>query len=160
MLRATKKMNRNTLACKVAIATTILSAALCACSDLGSEHTEWRDIDLPGWRYGQVLTFNADSDSVDVQRVVMSVRHTDEYEYANLWVELSYASGDTVVADTFNIALADAFGKWYGTGTGLSYQQTDTLTPRRRVNLGSPLRVRHVMCVDTLQNIDQIGVSY
>jgi gliding motility-associated lipoprotein GldH len=153
-------MNKNTLACKLAIATTILSATLCACSDLGSEHTEWRDIDLPGWRYGHTLTFNADSDSVAIDKVVLSVRHTDDYEYANLWVELSYASGDTTVADTFDVTLADKFGKWLGTGTGLSYQQNDTLVPRHRVNLGSPLHLRHVMRVDTLQNIDQIGLSY
>jgi gliding motility-associated lipoprotein GldH len=153
-------MNKKTLACKLAIATTILSATLCACSDLGSEHTEWRDIDLPGWRYGQELVFNADSDSVAIDRLVLSVRHTDKYEYANLWLELSYASGDTVVADTFNIELADSFGKWYGTGTGVSFQQNDTLMPRHRVNLGSPLHLRHIMRIDTLKNIDQIGLSY
>ncbi len=150
----------NKLACIFAIATTILTATLCACSNQSSEHTEWRDVDAPGWRYGQTFTFNADSDSIDISRVVVSVRHTNAYEYANLWLELSYNSGDTVVADTFNIELADAFGKWHGTGTGISFQQNDTIVPRHRVNIGSPLQLRHIMRVDTLQNIDQIGISY
>jgi gliding motility-associated lipoprotein GldH len=153
------KTTMNKLACLFAIATTTLTT-LCACSNLGSEHTEWCDIDNPGWRYGQTLTFNADSDSIAIDRLVVSIRHTNAYEYANLWLELSYASGDTIVADTFNVELADAFGKWHGTGTGISFQQNDTIVPRHRVNLGSPLHLRHVMRVDTLQNIDQIGLSY
>lgn len=144
--------------CHSLIVAGMLAATACGPTDGGAG--EWHDIAAPGWRYGDSLVFNSAHDSAAVEAVELTVRHTAAYEYANLWVELSYATGDTVHADTFNVRLSDSFGRWYGQGSGVTFQRTDTLTPTRRVNPGSELKVRHIMRVDTLREIEQVGLAY
>lgn len=123
--------------------------------------SEWKDIEDARWTYGDTLVFNAArTDSVPANLFVMTIRHTDGYEYANVWLEMAYLNADSLVADTFNIALADEFGHWLGSGNGVTFQYTDTLKPSRKVDLASPLRLRHIMRVDTLTEIERIGLTY
>lgn len=141
----------------LAIAPVLLVAA-CSGSDGASE---WMSIADARWPYGDTLVFNADrADSLQVDEVVMTVRHTDGYAYANVWLEMAYFNADSLVADTFNVALADEFGHWRGSGNGVTFQFSDTLRPSRTVDIASPLRLRHVMRVDTLTEIEQIGLNY
>lgn len=143
-------------------AATVLILAAGGCHRPGQNgHSEWQTIGMDGWAYGDKLIFNADGrDTMHVPQVVIGVRHTDAYPFANLWLEMSYASGDTTVADTVNIPLSDDFGVWYGTGSGVSFQLTHTVSPRRRVNPGSAIRLRHIMRVDTLEQLEQLGVVF
>lgn len=139
----------------------LLLAAASACHRVDDGHSEWQTLPSEGWAYGDTLVFNADSaDTLRARDIIISLRHTDAYPYANLWLELSYASGDTIVADSVNIAVADEFGRWLGSGNGASMQLEDTIRTRYRVSPGSPLRLRHILRVDTLRELDQIGVSF
>lgn len=121
---------------------------------------EWKDIPDYGWRYGDTLTYNCGRDTLEIDTIALTIRHTSGYPYANLWLEMSYETGDTTGADTLNIALADEFGSWYGKGSGVLFQQTDTIIPRRPVNVASPVRLRHIMRTDTVPEIQQIGLTY
>ncbi len=92
-------------------------------------------------------------------RLALTVRHSDAYEFANLWLELSYPSGDTTLCDTLNITLADKYGKWLGQGMGPAYQFTDTIASRHGINDNATVTLRHIMRVDTLHNIEQLGIK-
>lgn len=114
------------------------------------------------WPYGTTLVFNEKGDTIaDAQRnVEIIVQHGAEYEYANLWVELAYQTADTTARDTFNIVLADEYGKWFGTGSGPVRILADTLELRSLPLPNSSFALRHVMRVESLKGIEQIGILY
>lgn len=59
-----------------------------------------------------------------------------------------------------NVRLADIYGRWFGHGLGTSYQITDTLPGRVELCRGTRVVLRHLMRVDTLSGIEQVGVSF
>lgn len=134
---------------------------LTACLPDRADHAVFTAIDPEGWVYGDTLALTPEiDDSVAEGRIVVAVRHTDGYIYRNLWLEMSVPQGDTVIADTLNISLADIYGKWYGTGMGVSYMASDTLPGRYRLMRGQPVALRHIMRSDTLHDIEQIGLVF
>lgn len=144
----------------VAAACIILTAASACLRDTDS-HSEWQTLPAEGWAYGDTIVFNADSaDTLHARDIIISLRHTDAYPYANIWLEIAYRSGDTTIADSVDITIADQFGRWTGSGNGASMQLTDTIQTRFAVSPGSPLRIRHILRVDTLRELDQIGVAF
>ena len=116
------------------------------------------------WDYARPVEFTVDTlrDSVSHGgSLLLAVRHTSGYEYSNLWLELSYPLNDSVTRrDTVNLILADDFGHWRGHGTGPSLQITDTIARDFTISKGMPLTLRHIMRVDTLPNIEQVGLVY
>ena len=88
------------------------------------------------------------------------MRHTNGYLYSNLWLELAtpVPGTDSMRLDTVNIPLADVYGKWYGRGVGVSYVAVDTLAGTYGYDSARPARLRHIMRVDTLPDVEQIGL--
>lgn len=121
---------------------------------------------FPGqvWEYARPAEFRVDTLRDSVARggtLLLSLRHTNGYEYSNLWLELSYPVNDSIVrADTFNIILADDFGHWRGHGIGPSLQVTDTLSRDFTLRRGMPMTLRHIMRTDSLANIEQAGLVF
>ena len=154
-------MRRNNPLSRIASAIAIVALALTACVKYQPAHSEWQTISAGGWPYGDTLRFNADrADSAAVGGVALAVRHTDSYAYSNLWLEVAYTHADSTVADTFNLVLADEFGRWHGKGSGVTFQFTDTVALSRRPDTASVIVVRHIMRVDTLHGIEQVGIAY
>ena len=149
-----------------AIIATVLMA-LTACGTLDDEQSQFVTMPDHGWRYNDTLSFvplAADSTgpSEVTGRIVIAVRHSAAYRYSNLWVELSYnREGDSVPArDTANIVLADVYGRWLGHGAGVSYVVTDTLPRRYSVRDSASLSLRHIMRLDTVADIEQVGLIF
>ena len=133
-----------------------------SCSDSEVTAGEFRTIENAQWRYGQVVRFNQKGDTLpgEVHTIDVSVRHTNEYPYANLWMEMRYHSQDSLIVDTFNIFLSDEYGKWKGSGSGPVKLFTDTFQPSAVPDDGTEFALRHIMRVDVLPDIEQIGLSY
>ncbi len=121
---------------------------------------------FPGaeWQYAAPQDFVVDTlrDSVCPSgTLLLTLRHTDAYEYSNIWLEVVYDMDDTTaVADTVNIILADNFGHWRGRGAGASFQVTDTLRRRMPLRRHQHIGLRHIMRTDTLDDIEQAGITY
>lgn len=137
----------------------------CQKPEPSAEGAAFASVPVDGWAYGETFEFVptpgfADSDGT--ARIAVAVRHTDSYLYSNLWLELAtpVAGTDSMRLDTLNIRLADNFGKWYGRGSGVSFVLSDTLPGRFVYDEEHPARLRHIMRVDTLHDIEQIGVVY
>ena len=58
------------------------------------------------------------------------------------------------------IPLADRFGKWRGSGVGISFQIVDTVGVIKNHSAGAKVRIRHLMRRDTLPGINQVGVFF
>lgn len=135
-------------------------ATLSGCRRNGEYPGQFITIDNTRWEYGDTLTFNQSRDTIadDVIEVELALRHTEDYPYANLWVELSYLTGDTIEVDTFNIRMADDFGRWYGKGARPVVTLVDTLALNALPTPDTYFKLRHIMRVDALTDIEQIGL--
>ncbi len=117
------------------------------------------------WPYGKSYEFSpapAFPEHSGTARIAVAVRHTDSYLYSNLWLELAtpIAGTDSMRLDTLNVKLADVYGKWLGRGVGVSFITTDTLPGRYVFDDRHPARLRHIMRIDTLADIEQVGLIY
>lgn len=136
-------------------------AGLSGCRMGPNDYSSYHDIDPAGWRYGDTLRYNfVPRDTVVTGGLVVSLRHTNDYIYSNIFLEVTVADSVGSRRDTLAITLADDFGRWYGRGIGTDFQVSDTvaadMTLHRPVNIG----VRHIMRDEVLADIEQIGVSF
>ena len=140
----------------LAILGALTAPGIVSCS--GGTPGAWSDIDIDGWRYGSTITLTPDSAEA-TDRIALTIRHSHNYEYSNLWFEIKYDTADSTATDTVDVTLADAWGRWRGHGSGATYQYTDTVTLQQSLRRGGSLRLRHIMRLDTLTEIEQIGVT-
>lgn len=157
-MRQTKGIVRSIVAA-IALA---LAAALTACHPpQADERSKYFAISADGWAYGDTLAWiPVDSVVIDTANVIVALRHANDYPYANIWLECShFAPGDSVASvDTINIWLADEYGRWLGTGIGVGCQLVDTALRQQPIDLSRPVSVRHLMRVDCLTGVEQVGL--
>ena len=145
-----------------AIVCLILAAS---CGRGGRDYSRWTSIPAEGWAYGDTLALTPadttlnDNDSLVRRALRLGLVHTSAYPYANLWLEVTYRGGAAIHRDTVNLTLADIYGRWLGKGFGSFYQCEAVLDTDTEIDVTQPVLVRHIMRVDTLRNIDRIGIS-
>lgn len=135
---------------------------LSACSLRHNSYSDFRTFDNTEWAFTDTAVFTPQlDDSIADGPLAICVRHTNAYPYSNLWIELEYAVSDsTTRTDTLELKLADDFGRWYGKGSGVSYQLADTAYRNFRMFNHRPLKLRNIMRRDTLREIEQIGIIF
>ncbi len=140
----------------------LFSICLGACSPRQNDYSKFCNLSPSGWIYDDTLLFVTDiADSVASGTLTVAVRHNNNYPYSNLWLELTRRSGvDKTTRDTLNLQLADIYGRWYGNGFGASYQFSDTVNNITRLFRGDTISVRHIMRLDTLPDVEQLGVTF
>lgn len=145
----------------------MLSIAVCSCSYSPNSYSCFSDIDpREGWEYGKSYVYMPEiADSLADGRLDLLIRHTNDYPYSNLWVELeSQIPGDSnhvaIRRDTFCITLADIYGNWQGRGQGTTFEKIDTLYLDYTLINGSPLRLRHVMRPERVEGIEKVGLIF
>ncbi len=138
-----------------------LMSMLVACSS-SEESAAFESLPINGWAYGDELVFaDVCADSVAQGKFMVAVRHTDAYLYSNLWLELTNPDADgNLRKDTLNVILADTYGNWRGKGSGVSYVAIDTLDATYFFDSQKAPRLRHIMRVDTLKDVEQIGLVF
>ena len=135
--------------------------------DYRNDYSEYRRIGSEGWRYADTLAFTpVHADTVCRGSLVVALRHDESYPYDELWLEVMTENQDgdngnvaRLCHDTLRIVLADRVGSWRGDGIGGSFQLTDTL-PDVVHRSGTPVMVKHIMRVDTLTGVNQVGVFF
>ena len=115
------------------------------------------------WGYKNVANFDFRiSDTAARYRVFFVLRHTDAYEYNNIWIKMSSKlPGDSIWRnDRFNIPLANEKG-WLGTGMDDLYDHRVLLYPQpvAFIHPGNyTLEIRQDMRVDPLPHIMNVGL--
>jgi gliding motility-associated lipoprotein GldH len=81
-----------------------------------------KNISIPDykWEINNILRLEADiSDTVNPHNVYINVRNGSGYEFSNLFLFMTTITPKGLVAhDTLELTLADARGKWLGSGSG------------------------------------------
>lgn len=139
--------------------------SVASCSRPANDYSGYSDLGADGWIYGDTISFVPQTtDTVATGDIVVSLRHTPDYAWRNIWLEVTVMadSAATAVArrDTVSIDLCDAYGRWYGNGIGVSYQLSDTVARGVTRSAAAPVYVRHIMRADTLRGIEQLGVLF
>ncbi|TGY03289.1 gliding motility lipoprotein GldH [Muribaculum sp. NM65_B17] len=140
----------------------IMTLCLGACVPGHNDFSEFRNLPVKGWIYDDTVKFVPSiEDSIATGLLTVAIRHNNEYEFSNLWLEVTRNTPEGIVRrDTVNLELADIYGRWHGNGFGASYQYSDTVQYPASIINGSPIMVRHIMRVDTLCDIEQIGITF
>ncbi|MDA0728967.1 MAG: gliding motility lipoprotein GldH [Bacteroidetes bacterium] len=121
-----------------------------------------RPVEMSGWLSSDVAVFHWDvSDTTLKQHVMLDVRHGQDYEFSNIYLFLTYRypNGKSRV-DTLECVLADAYGKWRGSGFGdlvdqrFLVHEAVTFPVRGRYTL----EVAHGMRMDPLEGMADIGL--
>lgn len=135
---------------------------LVACAPGHNDYSEFRNIDITGWAYGDTLTFVPSiGDSIVQGDLIITLRHTNDYIYRNLWLEVSCKNADSAMTvDTINVEMADVYGHWYGSGFGSRYQISNKIKENAAIDSCMQIFVRHIMRVDTLKDIEQVGLTF
>lgn len=143
------------------MAATVL-LAVTACTPSPDDYSSFHTLPGNGWAYSHRLSFISEiADSAATGSMTVAVRHSAAFDYRNLWLEVAQTMPDsTVRRDTVNIELADKFGTWLGSGLGTSFQRAVTLPRPFTLADSSTVTVRHIMRVDTLTGIEQIGIIF
>lgn len=70
------------------------------------------------------------ADTSGLYNIYIIIRHTDGYEYNNIWLRLgSTAPGDTMRYQNINLSLATDLKGWDGTGTDDIFEVRKIITP-------------------------------
>lgn len=141
---------------------TLFLLCLGACTPGHNTYSEFLNLSENGWAYNDTICFIPSiTDSIAIGDLSVALRHNNNYHYSNLWLEISYPTNDSIVkCDTINIILADIYGKWHGKGLGTSYQIEKDISENFRIKKGDSFTIRHIMRVDTLNDIEQIGLFF
>lgn len=146
---------------RTVIAAAILAAAT-ACVPSPDDYSDFRTLPDEGWAYTHHLTFTPEiADSASRGTMLVAVRHSGDFNYRNIWLEIAATMPDgTVRRDTIDIELADKFGTWLGSGPGTSFQKADTLPRPYTLVDSATIELRHIMRIDTLHGIEQVGLIF
>lgn len=126
-----------------------------------NDFSQYHDISPDGWCYGDSLKYHfTPADSVVTGDIALSLRHTNDYIYSNIYLEVTVTDSLSTHCDTLAITLADDFGRWYGRGIGTDFQVSDTVARNATLHRPVDIAVRHVMRDDRLRNIEQVGISF
>lgn len=141
----------------------LLTLLTASCFHDSNPYGTFRTFSDSRWMYGDTVRFLPDetADSVMTGELLLMIRHSRDYRYSNIWLEVSTLMNDSTIArDTVNIHLADDFGRWYGKGLGTDFMVSDTLDRNFSLVRGRTISVRHIMRTDTLDAIEQIGLVF
>lgn len=138
----------------------LLSTALVSCSSnlVYEAYTEVEN----GWQYQNVIEHMVDVEGpAAAHDVFLNIRHTNDYPYSNLWVQVFTTNPDgQEVSQRFEITLAKPDGQWLGNSWG------STITQERLIMQGVKFqkpgkhvfKVQHDMRLNNVPAITHIGV--
>lgn len=148
------------------LAGVMVAASLASCNYSPNSYSCFSSIDsADGWAYGESYVYMPEiADSMARGQMALLVRHTNDYPFSNLWVEVQSqqprSDGLEVVTDTFCITLADVYGNWLGRGSGATFEKLDTIYPDFTLTNGAPLRLRHIMRPDRVEGLEKVGFIF
>ncbi len=132
-----------------------------ACGPGHNDYSHFFNIDTDGWKYGDTLKFTPEpQDSIVTGRLNLILRHSNAYAYSNIWLEIRHFNGDSTRIDTINIEMADIYGQWHGNGLGSSFQYELPLSNNITLYRNKPITINHIMRVDKLEAIEQVGLLF
>ena len=140
----------------------ILIALLFSSCDSIRVFEENKEIPASSWDKNNLVDFSVQiTDTLSPHNVYINIRQNGQYQNQNmyLFINIISPSGEKI-RDTVNCILADAKGKWLGSGLGDIY--SNQLMYKK--NIGFPhagtykFEIEQAMRTDILKNVEDIGI--
>lgn len=116
---------------------------------------EWNSAFKPGIKV-QIPDTNA------TYNVYFVIRHTNAYQYNNIWIALDRKSGaDSIPPQNLNIILATNEGGWMGSGIDDIYEQRRLINQEGGFKFNATeqvFRISHLMRKDPLPEVMNVGI--
>ena len=143
--------------------TIVCSVLICGCNTISLYE---KNVSIPGheWKSDFKPEFRFQiSDTLQPYHIYIVLRHNEQYNYNNIWVNLFTKSpGDTIRQVQYELPLASKQG-WMGSGMGDIYDHRIAITPQEQDLYFSRtgeyvFTLEQVMREDPLQNVIDIGI--
>ncbi len=79
-------------------------------------YSDFRSVPLLQWGMDSVVQFVYEAEQSYDGRILLDIRHSENYPYQNMWMFVGITTPDTTTIDTIEFYLADDRGKWLGKG--------------------------------------------
>ncbi len=139
-----------------------IAGIITACNSNNILTSQYQSLPISGWQADSVLNFPfVVNDSLAHYDVLLSVRHTDDYPYQNIWLFTNvYLDSVCVMTDTLEYYLANQRGQWLGNGFGrLREMPMLYLSNTQFAACGNyRIEVRQGMREEVLRGINDFGV--
>lgn len=112
------------------------------------------------WNRYKAIEFNTHIPDSGLYNVTLSIRHTTDFEMANLWCFISTRSNAAQqLKDTVNIKIAEPDGRWLGKGGSIktieqSIRRNPVSLPRGNVRF----RIEQGMRIEDMKGIKNVGI--
>ena len=152
-------MNKKTL---LLLLLSLILATSCSNNIL---YSEYQTLPVGGWHKDSPLVFDVEiTDTQARYNVLATIRNNTNYPYQNIWffVSLLAPENSEAVTDTLEYFLADARGKWLGSGSiGSIYSSTILLQKEQRFTQVGLYRfsIQHGMRDDMLKGIRDVTLE-
>lgn len=138
----------------------IIWLALGACEQT-HYYNEYKAVDIKGWKATDTLSFpiKIDTEHKNYQYAI-SVRHSKEYEFSNLWLKVFVKGSDMDTSFRYEIPLFKVDGKPYGKNSGTLCTQTVPLKTNLPLHKKGnyAIAIVQLMRKDPLDGISDIGI--
>lgn len=132
------------------------SVLLSACSGK-TIYSDFQSVPITGWNADSVLTFSMNTaDLQDTYDVLLYVRHTDAYNYQNMWL---FVGANEWQQDTIEIYLADDRGRWLSNGRTTMEMPVLYKESVRFTDSICTLTIQQGMRSESLKGVLDIGVE-
>ena len=133
--------------------------SLAACDNQTIYHT-YQNLSIEGWKKTDTLKYQLPAQLAGKQYdLEVGLRHTENYPYQDIWMEILYPLSPDRHPDTLHITLADKQGNWKGNGTSSNlYQYTSPHHPVTFSPSDSMIQIVHIMRDEPLKGISDVGI--
>ena len=113
------------------------------------------------WNRYKVVEFTTQIPDSGFYQISLCLRHTTDYEMANLWCFISTRStAARELKDTVNIRIAEADGRWLGRGCSIkTIEQSLSRNPVHLPQGKVTFRIEQGMRIEELKGIKNIGIK-
>lgn len=140
-------MNKVTIVC-------LLLLVMSSCKKRTIYHS-YHPIPTIGWHRNDTLHYTLTTPIIATTPLThfqIGIRHTDSYQYKNLWLIIN--------SDTLHIHLADTIGHWYGKGLSELRQLTIPFSLKMTEEDSiKEFRIVHIMQDTLLKGLHDIGIE-
>jgi gliding motility-associated lipoprotein GldH len=103
------------------------------------------------------------SDTLSNYGIYITMRHTDAYPYANIWLNIETTDPDNkTLVQKVELPLAETTGKWLGQGMDEIFEHKISLTKNQESHFNKKgkyiIKLKHIMRQNPLPQIMSIGV--
>lgn len=139
----------------------MLLSLMVGCSG-NTVYEDYFEFNQTEWEHQKVVSFQVPITEPGNYNIYAMVRHTNEYNYSNLWMMLYTQKPDSsVTKQRFELTLAEPDGKWIGDGFGSNIDQVVKLRSNYPIDqVGNYIfSIQHDMRLTVVPSVKSVGLK-